>query len=159
MKPPESNVTRLQNEVVIRRLVPEVYRYVTTPGHWPEWHTASLRVGDEANHPLPAGSRFESEILAASVNALLNWVVQEAHPNQLFVVGASSSIGVALTIRYDFTECDEGTRFTRTLDYSMPNAFMRFLNWLLLKRRMEKESRESMKRLKHVMETGNIVMD
>lgn len=147
-------MTRLVNRVHIQRPCADVYRYVSTPAHWPEWHPSSLRLESGAERPLPAGARFEEEILAAGRKGHLSWVVREARPGRRWVAGAVAADGsLSLTLTYELSEAAGGTDFVRTLDYVMLRLGLKLLEPLLLRRRIAAESALSLEQLKTVMES------
>lgn len=145
--------TRQQHTVHIRRRAQEIFDYVSAPGHWPEWHPSSLRLGPGAEKPLPAGARFEEDISAAGGRkAHLSWVVTDAAAPTLWIAQAVADNGLSLTLRYELTQEEHGTRFVRTLDYDFSSAWLRLLNAVLLRWLIARESAESLQRLKRMIE-------
>jgi uncharacterized membrane protein len=58
------------------------------------------------------------------------------------------------TITYTFNPDDGGTNFERDFVYAMPNALLALLDRLVLRRRVEAESTEALRRLKAEVEAG-----
>ena len=56
------------------------------------------------------------------------------------------------TITYALTPHLEGTTFERDFVYAMPNPLLAVLDWLVLRRRVDAESTEALRRLKDVLE-------
>lgn len=144
--------TRLQHEILIRRSPDAVYDYVSTPARWPEWHPSSLSLEGGAEHPLPAGARFDEEIRAGGRRGHLSWTVRSAERPQLWVADAVAHNGVRLRLTYRLQPLGASTRFERQIEYQMPNLWWALLDRVLLRRRIDAESAESLRRLKGVME-------
>jgi hypothetical protein len=148
---------KLTNTIEIRRSPETVYRYVTQPWRWHEWHPNSrsasrsadvLKVGDTFSEtielqplsPLPIRMRRETvyEVLAAE--CFRSWEVRgEARDGWL-------------SIRYQFAQIDGGTRFTRTLSFQtrgLSAVLMPFLG-----KRMARQSLVALGNLKRKLETG-----
>ncbi len=60
--------------------------------------------------------------------------------------------GLHLRLSYECQPSAAGTRFVRTLEYRFDGWSMRLANLFLLRRRIERESEESMHRLRRVAE-------
>lgn len=60
--------------------------------------------------------------------------------------------GLHLRLSYECQPSVAGTRFVRTLEYRFDGWSMRLANLFLLRRRIERESEESMHRLRRVAE-------
>ena len=58
--------------------------------------------------------------------------------------------GLSLVVTYECTAEGDGTQFIRTLEYQFAGVAMRIANQLLLKRRIERESAESMLALREM---------
>lgn len=148
--------TCLQHEILIRREPTAVFDYVSTPARWPEWHPSSLGLEPGAEQPLPAGARFEEEIRAGGRRGHLSWTVRSAERPQLWVADAVASNGVRLRLTYRLQPLGASTRFERRLEYVMPNWMWSLANRLVLKRRIDGESEESLRRLKAVLEASGV---
>ena len=146
--------TELVHRIAIRRPPQAVYDYATTPGRWPEWHPSSLRLGPGADRPLPAGARFQEDVRAGGREGQLFWIVRRSDAPQRWVADAQASNGAQLTLTYTMTPDGDGTLFERTLCYELPGFWLRLANRLLLRRRIEKESAESLRQLKQALEAA-----
>jgi hypothetical protein len=58
------------------------------------------------------------------------------------------------TVTYILTPHDSGSAFEREFVYAMPNPLLALLDWLVLRRRVERESAEALRRLKTAVESG-----
>ncbi len=144
-------MNRMQHEILIHQPVADVFDYVSTPGRWPEWHPSSLRLEAGAEAPLPAGARFEEDIHAGGRKAHLSWIVLDAQRPTRWCAEARADNGLTLTLEYRLEPTGTGTRFVRTLEYTLPNTLMRLYNAVIGRRRIERESRQSLQQLRDRM--------
>jgi len=143
----------MQHEVVIARAPEHVLAYASTPTSWPEWHPSSLRV-DGPKGPLVAGSGFDEDIRAGGREGHLRWSVVESVPGRRWVARATGDRhGLSLTLTYECSPTVGGTRFVRTLDYGFSSVAMRVVDRLVLRRRIDRESTESLAILRRVIES------
>ena len=147
----EIAMTRLQHEVEIDRGPERVLAYAATVTRWPEWHPSSLRVDGTAGS-LPAGSHFEEDIHAGGRAGHLSWAVTEYSPGRRWRATARGTHGLNLVLTYECESTASGTRFVRTLEYGFSGLAMRLANWLVMRGKIDRESAESMKRLKEMAE-------
>jgi hypothetical protein len=147
-------VSRIVSTITIARNPDEVFGYVTVPGRWPEWHPSSLAVsGCPPERSLEVGERCTEEFLVAGRHGSCEWAVVERIPGVRWTI-ATATQGGSATIAYDLAPAEGGTSFRRTLDYRMPNALLALLDRLVLRRRIEAESKEALRRLKARLESG-----
>ncbi len=147
----ERPVTRMQHHVDIARSPEQVLTYAASATRWPEWHPSSLRVEGEPG-PMTAGGHFEEDIHAGGRAGHLSWDVLEYSPGRRWRAKASGTHGLSLVLTYDCEATADGTRFVRTLDYGFSGLAMQVANWLVMRRRIDRESVESMGRLKEMAE-------
>ncbi|WLI15071.1 SRPBCC family protein [Pseudomonas sp. FP603] len=150
--------TRLQHVVDIAGNPLAVLAYASTATRWPEWHPSSLKV-DGQSGPLYAGTRFEEDIRAGGREGHLRWEVDEYLPGRRWSARARGDHGLSLVVTYECEAFGDDTRFVRNLEYCFSGVMMRIANRLLLKRRIERESAQSMLALremaqKHLALTG-----
>lgn len=146
-------MNRMQHSIHITATPRAVLDYASTPALWPEWHPASLRLAPGAEHPLTTGERFEEDIKTAGRDAHLVWNVEECEPGRLWAARAQADNGADILVRYRVAAAGGGTDFTRELEYTLANPFLRLLNLLVLRRRIDAESRLSLQQLKQRMES------
>ncbi len=142
-------MTRMQHQITIAGSPIDVLAYASTVTRWPEWHPSSLKVDGQAG-PLHAGSRFEEDIRAGGRNGHLSWEVNEYLPGRRWSAQARGDHGLSLVVTYECAAAGAGTQFIRTLEYQFAGIGMRIANQLLLKRRIERESAESMLALREM---------
>ncbi|MCJ8169534.1 SRPBCC family protein [Atopomonas sediminilitoris] len=145
---------RIHTQAEIACSPEELFRYVTTPARWREWHHSSLRTGPGADQPLIAGARFEEDIRAGAVQAHLSWRVDEVLANQCWIARAEGTLGIELTLRYDFTTAPNGVLFQRTLDYRSHHRVLHWLHQLVLRHKVESESKQALRELQKQVALG-----
>ncbi|VVP26705.1 sterol desaturase/SRPBCC family protein [Pseudomonas fluorescens] len=145
-------MTCMQHQIAIAGNPIDVLAYASTVTRWPEWHPSSLKV-DGQGGPLHAGSRFEEDIRAGGRDGHLSWEVNEYLPGRRWSAQARGDHGLSLVVTYECATEGNGTQFIRTLDYQFEGFGMRIANQLLLKRRIERESAESMLALQEMAQT------
>lgn len=124
-----------------------VYDYVTRPARWKEWHPASQGVHDITDESLVAGRRFEEEVLSAGRQRRLTWLVEESRPGQRWRASAYMADGSTVRLTYEMAAAGEGTRFTRTLEYTLRPRLLRWLNDLFLWKKIQAESEKALANL------------
>lgn len=145
-------MTIMQHDIEIARPPEQVLAYASSATRWPEWHPSSLKV-DAISGPLPAGSHFEEDIHAGGRPGHLSWDVVEYIPGQRWQASARGDRhGLQLVVTYECRATASGTHFVRTLEYGFPSVLMRVVNRLILRRRIERESAESLRILRKVAE-------
>jgi uncharacterized protein YndB with AHSA1/START domain len=130
------------------RAAPEVvYDYLTRPACWHEWHHASLGTEAHAREPMRAGDEFREQIRSVGIRKELRWRVLDADPPRRWSAAATMDDGSSAQLHYTFEAIPEGTRFTRTLSYTLKPWSLRLLNssvgWL----KVRLESRQALRRL------------
>jgi len=145
-------MSRIDTTIQIRRPIEQVFDYVTTPANWPKWHPSSLGVSDAIDHPLEVGEHVSEEFIVSGRRGRVVWKVRERLPPRRWVIEGQTEKGGGGTITYSLTPLHDGTKFEREFVYTMPNSLMTLLDWLFIRRRIEAESAEALRRLKEVME-------
>lgn len=142
-------MTRMQHSVDIARTPEEVLTYAASAARWPEWHPSSLKIYG-SDGPQACGMRFEEDIEAGGRKGHLRWEVLDYVPGKRWHARAlGDNHGLDMTVTYDCSPtAGGGTRFVRTLDYSLSGALIQLANVLVLKRRIERESAFSLQQLR-----------
>ena len=144
-------MTRVYKTTWIRAPIERIFDYVTTPGNWPAWHPSSLGVSGATDHSLEPGERMREEFRVAGRRGCVVWTVQErVAPHRWVIDGRVKGGGGRIT--YTLTPHEGGTTFEREFVYTMSNPLMTLLDRLVLRRRVEAESAEALRRLKDVLE-------
>lgn len=141
------------HSITINRPLQQVFDYATTPMHWPEWHPSSLRLSGDIRQSAPSGARFEEDIRAAGREGHAIWQVTDRTADVSWKATARLNNGVTLSVSYLVSGDENTTRFQRILRYDLPNPWLKFLNFLVLGRRVERESARSLRQLKERLET------
>src|SRR5262245_10994034 len=147
-------MTRICNNIQIRRPIEQVFDFITTPANWPQWHPASVSVGGNADHSLLPGEQITENISVAGRHGEVIWLVRERSAPHRWVIDGTVKDGGRATITYIFTRDSDGTNFERELVYTMPNAFLAILDRLIVRSRMKADSAEALRRLKRLLESS-----
>jgi uncharacterized protein YndB with AHSA1/START domain len=146
-------VTRICNSIQIRQPIEQVFDFITTPANWPQWHPASLSVSGNADHSLLQGEAVTEDISVAGRCGQVTWSVRERSAPRRWLIDGKGKDGHA-TITYTLTPHPGGTNFERELVYTMPNALLTVLDWLIIRSRMKADSAEALQRLKRMLESS-----
>jgi uncharacterized protein YndB with AHSA1/START domain len=136
----------------IARLPADVFEYVTTPGHWPQWHPSSITVSGTTDHSLLEGEECTEDYVVAGRRGVCVWRVLERDAPRKWTISASPTGGGSATIVYTLSQAGDGTRFLRSMTYDMPNWFLRIIDAMFLRKRIHAESEEAVARLKATLE-------
>jgi hypothetical protein len=111
-----------------------------------------LGVGGATDHSLEPGEEVTEEFQVAGRRGRVVWTVRERVAPRRWVIDGRVEGGGGGTITYTVTPHADGTTFERELVYSVPNPLLRLLDRLVLRRRIEAESAEALRRLKDLLE-------
>ena len=145
-------MSRIDTTIQIRRPIEQVFDYVTTPANWPKWHPSSLSVSGAIDHSLEVGEQVTEEFIVAGRRGRVVWKVRERIAPRRWVIEGQIEKGGGGTITYSLAPLHDGTKFEREFVYTMPNMLTEALDWLFIRRRIETESVEALRRLKEVVE-------
>jgi hypothetical protein len=149
--------TTLSNTIEIRCTPEALYRYVTQPWRWHEWHPNSKSASSPGDR-LGIGDHFEEEIelqpfspLPLRMRRQTRYEVLVAEPFRSWEVRGETRDGW-LSIRYVLEPGSDGTVFTRTLTYSTRGLSRMLMPFL--KGRMAANSLIALCNLKNRLESG-----
>ncbi len=144
-------MTRVVTAVSIRRPIGEVFDYITTPANWPKWHPASRSVSGTVDHSLLPGEQVTEEFVVGGRAGSCVWQVTKREAPYLWTIATSTPQGHA-KISYRLAPQGGDTIFERELAYAVSGVLFEILDFLLMRRRMSKESRIALERLKERLE-------
>jgi uncharacterized protein YndB with AHSA1/START domain len=144
-------VTRIVVAVDIRRPIGLVFDYITTPASWPAWHPASCAVSGPVDHSLMIGEEVTEEFVTGSRKGSCLWQVTQREAPQLWTI-MTSTPQVRAEITYRLKALGGTTRFERELNYVAAGIWFRILDFLLIRRRVQRESRIALEQLKERLE-------
>jgi len=147
-------VTTIVTTALIRRPVDAVFAYVTTPAHWLAWHPSSLGLHGATDHSLTIGEVVTEEFRVAGRKGSVTWRVIARDAPKLWAISGKVAGGGDGTITYTLSADGGETTFRREFVYSMPNWFAGLLDHLFVRRRIEAESAEAVRRLKQALEAS-----
>jgi uncharacterized protein YndB with AHSA1/START domain len=145
-------MTLIHKTIRINAPIEQVFDYVTTPGNWPAWHPSSLGVSGATDHSLEPGEQVAEEYRVAGRRGRVMWTVHERVAPRRWMIDGQVEGGDSGKITYTLIPHEEGTTFEREFVYTMPNLLLAMLDRLVLRRRVEAESAEALRRLKDVLE-------
>jgi len=146
-------MTTIVTTATIDRPITEVFDYVTTPAHWLVWHPSSLDLHGATDHPLQVGEEVTEDFRVAGRRGSVTWKVIARQAPVRWAIAGRVAAGGSGTITYTLSALDGGTAFRREFVYAMPNWFAELLDRLFIRRRIEAESGEAVRRLKQALET------
>jgi uncharacterized protein YndB with AHSA1/START domain len=144
---------RIFNSIEINRPIAEVYDYITTPAHWPDWHTTALGVSGVTERSLEPGESVNEEVKVMGRRSAAEWTVQESQPPTRWVIAGTIAAGASAVITYTLTPTATGTTFGREVVYELP-ALLGLVDGVVIRPRLESEADESLRRLKEQMEAA-----
>jgi uncharacterized protein YndB with AHSA1/START domain len=146
-------MARIYTSAMIVCPIEDLYEYVTTPAHWPEWHPSSLGVSDGADHSLAVGEQVTERFLVAGRRGSVVWTVRKREaPRRWLIVGVIEGANGGGTVGYTLSPSPDGVFFEREFIYPAPNLLFAVLDALVIRRRIQAESAEATRRLKATME-------
>lgn len=146
--------TEVRTVISIARPVEDVFNYVTTPGHWPDWHPSSLGVTGATDHSLAVGEEVTEEFLVAGRRGKLTWRVTQRDAPRVWVISGQVGAQGSGTVAYELAPEGAGTLFTRVFTYQGNGLLFTIVNRLFYNRRVVAESVEALRRLKQRLEAG-----
>ncbi len=154
-------MTRISTPVQIPLPIQAVFEYVTTPGHWPEWHPSSLGVSGATTHSLEIGEQVTEEFLVAGRRGQAIWTVKERVVPSRWVIEGEINGRKSGIVTYTLSLRDNGTYFEREFVYSMPNFLLGLLDRFVLRPRIEAELKQAVQQLRSVLlrQKGNVAQE
>lgn len=150
--------TMIETAIEIGQPPEVVFRYVTVPARWHEWHPASESATGEDQGPRQ-GDRFEEWASLRPLGPLplvlrrhIRYRVVESVPPTLFEVRGESET-LELVIRYDLAERDGGTLFERRLTYTV-HGWLALVEPFIVRPTMRRQSELALANLKRALEKG-----
>jgi len=150
--PADFGATRIVFEADIARPPADVFAYVTTPGHWPDWHPSSLAVRGAVDHSLAVDETVEEDFSVAGRTGRVTWRVTAREPDRYWRIAGTIGGRAAGTVSYTLTPNAGGTHFVREFEYGAPNLLFALLNRWRLRQQIDEESRTAVHRLKERLE-------
>jgi hypothetical protein len=128
-----------------------VFDYVTTPAHWLVWHPSSLGLHGATDHSLQVGEEVTEDFRVAGRKGSVTWKVVAREAPVRWAIRGIVAAGGNGTITYTLAPAGEPLR-SGVFRRAMPNWFADLLDRLFIHRRIEAESTEAVRRLKHALE-------
>ncbi len=147
-------MTRIVVTISIHRPIGAVFDYITAPANWPAWHPASRSVSGSADHSLLIGEQVTEEFVAGGRHGSCVWKVTRREVPYLWTI-TTSTPQVQAEITYRLSAKGETTIFERELSYVTFGLWIGVLDFLLMRKRMNRESCIALERLKERLERPN----
>jgi hypothetical protein len=144
-------MTRIVVTISIHRPIGVVFDYITTPANWPAWHPASRAVSGSVDHSLLIGEQVTEEFVAGGRHGSCVWQVTRREVPYLWTI-TTSTPQVQAEITYRLSAQGETIIFERELTYVTSGLWLWVFDFLLMRRRMNRESRIALERLKERLE-------
>src|SRR5438270_11932576 len=143
---------RIVTTVHIERPVEQVFDFLTTPANWPRWHPSSLGVGGAADHSLEPGEQVTEEFQVAGLRGTAVWTARERQAPRRWVIDGVADNGNRATITYTLAGQGGGTDFERELVFTEFRTGNLLVTPEQVRRVVEAEFAEALRRLKAVLE-------
>jgi Polyketide cyclase / dehydrase and lipid transport len=144
-------VTQIVVAINIHRPIGAVFNYITTPVNWPVWHPASRAVSGAVDHSLLIGEQVTEEFVVGGRRGSCVWQVPQREVPYLWTITTSTPQLRAL-ITYRLKARGENTLFEREFTYVTSDVWFWVLDFLVMRRRMNRESRIALERLRERLE-------
>lgn len=155
LAPVDFGATQIVTALDIGRPPADVFNYVTTPIHWPEWHPSSLAVSGNVDHSLLIGETVLEDFRVAGRQGRVTWRVAAREPDRLWQISGDIEGREAGQVTYRLTATDAGTHFVREFDYRSANLLFALLNRLSLRGQIDAESQQAVRQLKARLEAAS----
>jgi uncharacterized protein YndB with AHSA1/START domain len=147
-------MSRVRTSATIARSPAEVFAYVTTPRTWPAWQQWTLGTIGDTHHSLDVAERFTEQYVMGGRRGGREWFVRERDPERRWTIEMHPQGGGSGTLTYEFSADGAGTLVECEFEYDMPNVALRVFDALVMRRRVEAEAAEGMRRLKERLESA-----
>jgi len=137
------------NSIRIAGSAEPVFDLVTSARFWPRWHPASRAVGGVIERPYQRGDVIYEHVEVAGQDLQLSWKVTE-HVRPTRIVLKSETTSARIT--YLFAVRGASVDFTRELDYDESLLLRVVPDPDELRRKMDAQSEEGLRRLKELVE-------
>jgi len=152
-------MSNIYQSVFIDKPITEVFRFVTTPENWLDWHPSSVSVNGDIDHPMETGELVTEEFLVAGKPGTVIWTVLEKRfPDHWLISGNVVGIATGI-IKYRLADESSGTRFERIFTYKMSNLLLTIMDKLFIRRHIQSESGQALYCLKVIMEGDSWEME
>ncbi len=146
--------SEVRTVILINRAPDDVFTYVTTPSHWPDWHPSSLSVSGATDHSLTVSEEVTEEFRVAGRRGRVTWRVTQREASRSWAIVAQLAGAGSGTVAYTLTPEGTGTRFERIFTYEVKGLLFAIADRLAYHRRVTAESAEALRRLKERLERG-----
>jgi hypothetical protein len=145
---------RIEHSILIKKPAAQIYDYLTTPKHWPDFHPASLEESGATEHPLQVGDRHRERFRTRGWTGYIDWTTIETdRPFHFRIRGEVEGIGGTILITFRTVETLDGVELHRELQYTRSSWLLRVVDALYLHAHMTRESVTAWEQLKRNLES------
>jgi uncharacterized protein YndB with AHSA1/START domain len=144
--------SRLVSSVRIHREMADVFDFFTTPKNWPRWHPASISVAGATDHSLASGEEVTEEFRTGNGKGRTVWRVTAREAPHLWRIENTPAGDARFTITYRLRQDERDTVFERDMQYQFNRLWLRVLDPLFIRCRMEQESQQALSNAKEILE-------
>jgi len=144
--------TRVVNDVDIAASPERVFAYVSAPVNWPRWHPQSRAVSGVVDRTPQPGEKTIEDFEIAGRRGRATWTSVAVDAPRRWEFEGSGEGGGGAHIVYALSPIVNGTHFQRELTYRGPNLLFALVNALQLRKIIERDSAEAVRRLKQTVE-------
>jgi len=144
--------TRVVNDADIAASPERVFAYVSAPVNWPRWHPQSRAVSGAVDRTPQPGEKTIEDFEIAGRRGRATWTSVAVDAPRRWEFEGSGEGGGGAHIVYTLSPIVNGTHFQRELTYRGPNLLFALVNALQLRKIMERDSAEAVRRLKQTVE-------
>jgi uncharacterized protein YndB with AHSA1/START domain len=142
-------MARIEESVVIKRPVDQVFAYVTNIKNLPQWESAILEAEQTSPGQMGIGTTFRGANRAMGRRMVWTSKVTEYEPNKKW--GETISSGSTLIEEHlSFDPVDGGTKFTLVFNIQV-GGFLKLFSPMVVSS-MRKETKKSLGNLKNILE-------
>lgn len=147
----------IHTETFIRRSPEDVYAFAAQPNTWPQWHPTATSVQGEVARPIQVGDEVLETDRFSFLSGSIVWRVRRADPGRGWAIdgvlsGVPLASGTTTSVAYVLVGAGGGTRFKRTMTYSIPGRAFGWLDRAYFKRHNTHQSARAVASLKALLE-------
>ncbi len=143
---------KVERSIEIAASPEAIFAVVMDPERLGEWVTIHDALKSAPDGPLRKGSRLEQSLRVAGQRFYVSWTVAEAKRPSRIVWDGRGPAGTSARAVYELAPVADGTRFDYLNEYALPGGALGSLAARAVAGRAGKESEESLRRLKGLME-------
>ena len=146
------SASHVVSTIRIHREMADVFDFFTTPKNWPRWHPASISVAGATDHSLASGEEVTEEFRTGNGKGRTVWRVTAREAPHLWRIENTPAGDARFTITYSLRQDERDTVFERDMQYQFNRLWLRVLDPLFIRCRMEQELQQALSNAKEILE-------